>query len=342
MADWNPGLVRRTGQERAVADTPREKVSNFNWGSPFLEIMSCLSACDEKQISPGRRLHFLVSNNPQLRSPMLLSSLISKAVGKRPSRGKVCFARPSSDSLRPCQRGPRNTAEGALSPSLSPAVRNELDHLFGIQRAILRNLMQAAATSASAPESPAGARASPGRGGSGGIRGAEGTDGAAGAEFAKGVHGGRRARRGHGRASLRPHSHTASRGRPRNAPATRPQRLSLLALASRRGCWPCPSPSSRAPGPARPRLQLEGRVAGQKGRAGHVGRAACVAGTAGGGGAHARCGGSGESRRAAVAPDLRNVASPSPHTTSPLPTPLLAPHTAALRAGTTQLCPLGS
>lgn len=42
--------------------------------------------------------------------------------------------------------------------------------------------MQAAATSAFAPESPAGARASPGGGGSGRIRGAKGTDGAAAAE----------------------------------------------------------------------------------------------------------------------------------------------------------------
>lgn len=68
------------------------------------------------------------------------------------------------------------------SPSLSPAVRNELNHLLRIQRAILRNLMQAAATSAFAPESPAGTRASPGGGGSGRIRGAKGTDGAAAAE----------------------------------------------------------------------------------------------------------------------------------------------------------------
>lgn len=151
------------------------------------------------------------------------------------------------------------------------------------------------------------------------------------------------ARRGHGRASLAtalpPRQPRPPPQRACNAPAAPvvprprlPSGLLAVPLAQQEATRPS-SASAAARGPSGRAKGLEQAMLGEP-RAWR-GRPAAA-------GAHARCGGSGESRRAAVTPDLRNVASPSPHTTSPLPTPLLAPHNAALRAGTTQLCPLGS
>lgn len=87
-------------------------------GVPRLLILRPALKPGMKEKSPGGRLHFLISN-PKLRSPMLLSSLINKVVGKRPSHGKVCFVCPFPVLIRyVLQLGPLEYHERGTIESL--------------------------------------------------------------------------------------------------------------------------------------------------------------------------------------------------------------------------------